>query len=416
MTSAYVKFDYASDKLADRIEQMRSSAVRDLFAASSRSDIISLSGGMPDVSLLPKDVISQVVKNAIVDSSDIAFQYGSTDGRVETREVLASLVHDLGIACKSDDLIITSGAQQALDLLAKTYINPGDIIITEGPTYLGALQAFSAYQPNIITIPLDKNGIRIDLLEQKLDELGPSAVKFLYTIPNFHNPAGITLSADRRNKLIDLSQKYDFMIIEDDPYGRLRYEGQYQLPLRALSDNVIYLGTVSKIFAPGLRTGWIIAPKSVLSKINLVKQGSDLCGPTINQLMVEHYFKDINWKQIMHTFVSTYKLRRDAMLEALSELFPKEAQWTHPEGGFFVWVTLPEYINTDSMLSVALKHGVTYTPGSGFYPNGEGGISSMRLAFSYETSDRIYEAISRLAKVINENLGLYRVFLDAGAI
>lgn len=416
MSTAHLKFDFAGDKVAQRVTTMRSSAVRDLFAAASRSDIISLSGGMPDVSLLPNEALRETTRAAVGELSPVALQYGSTAGREETRAALADIMRDLGIRCKAEDLMITSGAQEALDLLAKTFIDPGDIIITEGPTYLGALQAFSAYQPRVICIPFDEEGMRMDLLEEQLKELGKGAVKFLYTIPNFQNPGGVTMVPERRQRLIELSEEYDFLVVEDDPYGRLRYDGGHMKPLRALSDKVIYLGTVSKTFAPGLRTGWIIAPHSILSKINLVKQGADLCGSAFNQVMVEKYFTITPWERTLQRFVATYRERRDAMLAALDEFFPPEARWTHPQGGFFVWVTLPEYVDTDSMLSVALEHGVTYTPGSGFYPDGKQGKSSMRLAFCYESPENIREAIRRLAEVIEERLELYRVFLEAGAL
>ncbi len=416
MSTAHLKFDFAGEKVAQRVKTMRSSAVRDLFAAASRSDIISLSGGMPDVSLLPEEALRETTRATVEELSPIALQYGSTPGREETRTVLANTMRDLGIRCKAEDLMITSGAQEALDLLAKTFIDPGDIIITEGPTYLGALQAFSAYQPQIICIPFDEEGMRMDLLEEQLAALGKGAVKFLYTIPNFQNPGGVTMVPERRQRLIELSEEYDFLVVEDDPYGRLRYDGGHMKPLRSLSDKVIYLGTVSKTFAPGLRTGWIVAPHSVLSKINLVKQGTDLCGSAFNQVMVEKYFTITPWERTLQRFISTYRERRNAMLAALDEFFPPEATWTHPQGGFFVWVTLPDYVDTDSMLSVALEHGVTYTPGSGFYPDGKQGKSSMRLAFCYESPENIREAIRRLAEVIEGRLELYRAFLEAGAL
>ena len=416
MTTAHLTFDNTNEKIAHRVKNMRSSAVRDLFAAASRSDIISLSGGMPDVSLLPEEVVKQVALSAAVESRAQALQYGGTSGRQETRQVVCDVVRDAGIRCRPEDVVITSGAQQALDLLAKTFLNPGDVVITEGPTYLGALQAFSAYEPDIRCIPFDEDGMRMDLLEEELIRLGKGTVKFLYTIPNFQNPGGVTMSSERRNRLIELSHTYDFMIIEDDPYGRLRYEGGHIIPLRARSNDVIYLGTVSKVFAPGLRTGWIIAPRSVVSKVNLVKQGADLCGSTFNQVMVEHYFSDTPWELTLQKFVNTYKQRRDAMLDALEEFFPKEASWTHPEGGFFVWVTLPDYVDTSAMLATALEHGVIYTPGDGFYPDGKRGKNSMRIAFCYESPENIREACKRLAEVIEQRLELYRAFLDAGAL
>jgi len=416
MSSAHVKFDTASDKVANRVRKMRTSAVRDLFAAATRSDIISLAGGMPDVSLLPEENVRIATEAALGEFRAQALQYGGTTGRIETAEAVVDIVRDAGIRCKATDIILTSGAQQALDLVAKAFIDAGDIILTEGPTYLGALQAFSAYEPNVITIEFDEEGMRMDLLEEKLKELGKGAVKFLYTIPNFQNPGGVTMTPERRKRLLELSHEYDFLVLEDDPYGRLRYDGGHMVPLRAMDDSVIYLGTISKIFAPGLRLGWIIAPQDVLSRINLVKQGSDLCGSMFDQIVAEHYFTDTPWKKVLQGFVDTYRERRDAMLDALEEYFPEEATWTHPEGGFFVWVTLPEYVNLASMLPVALEHGVIYTAGNAFYPDGVTGSNSMRIAFCYETPENIREAIRRLAEVIEDRLEMYRAFLDAGAI
>lgn len=416
MTSAHVTFDHTGDRVARRVTKMRTSAVRDLFAAASRADIISLSGGMPDVSLLPASSIKKAMKAAAEDDRAVALQYGATDGRVETKQVFCDLMRDVGVRCKPAEVMITSGAQEALDLIAKAFIDPGDIILAEGPTYLGALQAFSAYEPDVRCIPLDGDGMRMDLLEAELKKIGKGVVKFLYTIPNFQNPGGVTMSPARRKRLLELAAEYDFMVVEDDPYGRLRYDGGHVIPLRALNDQVIYLGTVSKVFAPGLRTGWVVAPKCVLSKLNLVKQGTDLCGSAFNQVVVEHYFTDTPWQKTLQTFVETYKTRRDAMLAALEKYFPPEATWTHPEGGFFVWVTLPDYVDTGSMLAVALDKGVTYTPGDGFFPYASAGQNCMRLAFCFESPENLEEAIRRLASVIEDRLELYRAFIDAGAI
>lgn len=417
MPSAHLTFDQSDHLLAHRVRGMRSSAVRDLFAAATRSDIISLSGGMPAVSLLPTDSIRIATEAAVRDRAQ-SMQYGGTAGRIETRRVFSELMRDIGVRCKPEEIIITSGAQQALDLIAKTFIDPGDIIITEGPTYLGALQAFSAYEPDVRCIPFDEKGMRIDLLEQELASIKEEGgtVKFCYTIPNFQNPGGVTMVPERRQRLLEIAQEHGFLVVEDDPYGRLRFDGGHIKPLKALSSEVIYLGTVSKLFAAGLRTGWIAAPMHVLNKINLVKQGADLCGSSFDQLVVEHYFTDTPWEKTLQDFISYYAERRDAMLEALDEFFPPEASWTHPEGGFFVWATLPEYVDTGSMLAAALEAGVTYTPGDGFFPDGKRGKDSMRLAFCYESPENIREAIRRLALVIEERLELYRAFLEAGAL
>lgn len=418
--SAHLEFDTSHDRVASRVRKLRSSPVRDLFSAATRPDVISLSGGMPDVSLIPYDAIRQAV-DAVVDDDAlraIALQYGSTDGTVGLKHVVCGLMRDIGVRCSTDQVFLTSGAQQALALIAKTFLDPGDIVITEGPTYLTALSAFNAYEPEIIAIPFDDDGMRMDLLEEALERIGKGnpRLKFIYTIPNFQNPGGVTMSDARRKRLIELVQEYKVMLVEDDPYGRLRYEGGHQVPLKAMDSRVVYLGTISKTMAPGLRVGWIVAPHHVLAKINLVKQGTDLCCSSFDQAVVEHYFTDTNWQKVLQGFIQVYGERRQAMLDALEEFFPEEATWTHPEGGFFVWVTLPEYVDTGSMLAEALEAGVTYVPGDSFFPDGKAGKNCMRINFSYESPENIREAIRRLAEVIEEKLELYRVFIDAGAI
>ena len=418
MASAHLTFDQTQNKVAQRVLKMRSSAVRDLFAAAVRPDIISLSGGMPDVSLLPQSSLRKAVQAATHQESAVALQYGTTDGRLATKRVVCDLMRDIGVRCRSEEVLLTSGAQEALDLLGKAFIDPGDIVLAEGPTYLGALQAFSAYEPDIHCIDFDDDGMRMDLLEEELQRIGKGnpRLKFCYVIPNFQNPGGVTMSSERRKRLLALSKEYDFLVVEDDPYGRLRYEGGHQIPLKVMDDSVIYLGTISKVFAPGLRIGWLAAKPDVLSKINLVKQGTDLCSSSFDQVVMEHYFTDTPWQKTLQKFVKTYKQRRDAMLAALDEYFPAEASWTHPQGGFFVWVTLPEYVDTDSMLGAALEAGVTYVPGDSFYPDGIRGKNCMRINFSYETPENITEAIRRLSVVIEERLELYRAFISAGAI
>jgi 2-aminoadipate transaminase len=259
--------------------------------------------------------------------------------------------------------------------------------------------------------------MRTDLLANELASIGPGKAKFIYSIPTFQNPGGVTMSTERRYELLRLAREYNTLVIEDDPYSRLRYSGEPAPALRSLDAEVIYLGTVSKVFAPGLRTGWVVAPRPILKKINMVKQGADLCGSALNQVIVEHYFNDTPWRKVLTSMSTAYRERRDAMLAALEEHFPPEATWTRPEGGFFVWVTLPDYVDTPQMLSVALERGVTFVPGNGCYPASSGrGRNAMRIAFSYEEPDRLREAILRLADVIEERLALYRAFMQAGAM
>ncbi|PKQ38491.1 MAG: PLP-dependent aminotransferase family protein [Actinobacteria bacterium HGW-Actinobacteria-1] len=415
MGTARVVFDRWDGRYAERMGAIRSSAVRDLFAAASRPDIISLSGGMPEVSRVPTEAVARAAAAAIREHGAEALQYGSSEGRGQLRSIIVELMAENGVRLKAEDLIVTAGAQQALDLIAKIFIDPGDTIITEGPTYLGALQAFSAYQPNVVCIPMDEDGMRVDLLEEKLRELGPRGAKFIYTIPNFQNPAGVTLTPERRRRLVELSREYDIPLVEDDPYGRLRFEGGHAKPLRALDDDVIYLGTMSKIFAPGLRLGWVAAPAPILGKLLLAKQAADLCGSAYAQVTAEKYFSGTRWRRVLQDLTRTYAERRDAMLEALAEHLPLEVRYTRPEGGFFVWVELPEFLDVKPLLAEAVEAGVTYVPGDAFFPDGRG-RNCMRLAFCFAEPDDIREGVRRLAEVLEDRLELYRAFQAAGVL
>src|SRR5450759_1021189 len=335
MGTARVVFDRWDGRYATRMGGVRSSAVRDLFAAASRPDVISLSGGMPDVRRVPAEAVLRATREALKHEGATALQYGSSEGRLQLRETIVGLMGESGVRLGVDDLIVTAGAQQGLDLLAKVFLDPGDTVICEGPTYVGALQAFSAYQPHIVHVPLDAHGMDTDALEGVLRSVGPRGAKFIYTIPNFKNPAGVTMSPERRRRLLELARENDIPVVEDDPYGRLRFEGGHMKPLRSLDDEVIYLGTFSKIFAPGLRLGWITAPSPILSKVLLVKQAADLCGSNFAQVTAERYFQGTSWRRTLQALTRTYAERRDAMLAALKEHFPPEAHWAKPDGGFF---------------------------------------------------------------------------------
>ena len=415
MGTARVVFDRWDGRYAQRMGGVRSSAVRDLFAAASRPDVISLSGGMPDVRRVPHDAVARATREALRHDGPGALQYGSSDGRPPLRELIVGLMAESGVRLRANDIIVTAGAQQALDLIAKVFLDPGDVIITEGPTYVGALQAFSAYQPRVVCIPMDEHGMRVDMLEQELRLLGPRGAKFIYTIPNFQNPAGVTLSPERRRRLLELAREYDIPVLEDDPYGRLRFDGGHILPLRALDQDVIYLGTFSKIFAPGLRLGWMAAPAPILARVLLAKQAADLCGSAFAQSVAEHYMTGTLWRRVLADLAAAYGERRDAMLAALAEHFPGDVRWTHPEGGFFVWVTLPAHLDTRALLAEAVERGVTFVPGTDFYPDGRG-ANSLRLAFCYESPEQIAEGVRRLAEVLEDKLELYRAFVTAGAV
>jgi len=415
MGTARVIFDRWDGRYAAAMDDVRSSAVRDLFAAASRPDVISLSGGMPDVRRVPHELVERAVHDALAHDGASALQYGSSEGRYALRSTIVGLMAETGVRLREDDLIVTAGAQQGLDLLAKVFLDPGDTVICEGPTYVGALQAFSIYRPNIECVEMDEHGMRMDLLEDTLRRLGPRGAKFIYTIPNFQNPTGVTLTAERRRRLIELSHEYDVPVIEDDPYGRLRFEGGHILPLRALDPDVIYLGTMSKIFAPGLRLGWMAAPRPILAKVLLAKQAADLCGSSFAQAVAERYMTGTAWRRVLADLVHTYHERRDSMLAALTEHFPADVTWTHPEGGFFVWVTLPAHLDTKPLLAEAVGRGVTFVPGGDFYP-GSQGSNRLRLAFCYEDPAQIAEGIRRIAEVLEDTLSLYRAFVDAGAM
>ena len=415
MASSYLSFDEWEDVYADRIEHLRRSAVRDLFAAISRPNVIGLSGGSPDISSLPLDEVAECAKRVVTENGLKSLQYGGSDGRIETRTMVADMLAEDDIHVDPDEIIITGGSQQALDFMGRVFINPGDKIIVEGPSYLGALQAFSAYQPDVEVVPMDGEGMRMDALEETPKRLGPRGAKFIYTIPNFQNPAGVTMTLERRKRLLELAREYHIQVIEDDPYGRLRFEGEHIPPLKSMDPNVIYLGTTSKIFAPGLRLAWCVAPKPVIAKINLCEQGASLCCSAFNQILAEQYFGRTDWKGSLEKSKAIYRSRRDAMISALEEFFPPEATWTHPQGGLFVYVTLPPYFDTEQMMSAALENGVAYVPGSNCFPNGEG-KSSMRLAFSYEPEEKIREGVRRLSEVIADRMELYRAFLKAGAL
>jgi 2-aminoadipate transaminase len=405
-----VEFDNWSELYAKRIGRLRASEVRQLLAVTARPDIISFAGGLPDTKAFPVQHIVEATRYVMEENGHIALQYGPSEGHTGLKEKIVELMGEEGIEAEPDDLIITDGAQQALDLIGKVFISAGDTIVIEAPSYVGALQAFSTYEPSYVTIPLDEQGLKTSLLAEQLEKLAQAGrkVKFLYLVPNFHNPVGVTLSEKRRHEVLKLAEKYGFLIVEDNPYGRLRFEGKNLPSLRALNKNVIYISTFSKIFSPGVRLGWIVAPRPILEKIICAKQAANLCSSSFGQRVAEAYFRHFDWQGHIRTLIELYRGRRDTMLEAIAEFFPPEAKWTKPEGGLFIWVTLPEGIDTASMLAEAIQEAkVAYVPGQGFYPEG-GGEASMRLNFSYSEKEKIYIGIESLSKVIKKQLALYR--------
>lgn len=404
---AEFSIDRFVDRYAKRTSGMSASEVRALFAVASRPDVVSLAGGMPFVQALPNEQVIDVITEVLRDVGTTALQYGGGQGQIGLREKLVMLMDQEGLSADPEDVVVTTGAQQALDLVGKIFIDPGDLVAVEAPAYVGALTAFGAYEPRFLTLDLDDDGMVVDQLKDAL--VRGERPKFVYTVPNFGNPAGVTMSLRRREELVALCREAGIPIVEDNPYGMLRFEGD-QLPcLRSLDPhNVIYLGTVSKTFSPGVRVGWVLAEQSVIQRLVLAKEAADLCGSNLNMLITERWFSDDSrWRKSLGTLVQAYRARRDVMLEAIEERFPDGAMWTEPAGGFYVWVTLPQWLDTKAMLAAAVERKVAYVPGTAFYPDGRG-TNQMRLAFCYPTEERIREGVARLSDLLEDEEQLYR--------
>jgi len=394
------------DLYARRTSGMSASEVRALFAVASRPEVISLAGGMPYVRALSTEDVLEVVKSVLAERADAALQYGAGQGTPALRERLAMLMAEEGTEADPEDMLVTAGAQQALDLIAKVLVDPGDEIVVEAPAYVGALSAFSAYEPRFLQIELDDDGMIVEHLEDAL--VKGARPKFVYTVPNFHNPAGVTMSHSRREQLVALCREARIPIVEDNPYGLLRFEGDGEPTLRSMDPhNVIYVGTVSKVFSPGVRVGWALAEPGLLQRLILAKEAADLCGSSFTMLVTERYLSGERWRANLERLVDIYRKRRDGMIAALVEHFPAEASWTHPAGGFYVWVTLPGYLDTQAMLVAAVERRVAYVPGTAFYPDGRG-RDKMRLAFCYPTEDDIAEGVRRLGLLLADEQELYR--------
>jgi 2-aminoadipate transaminase len=399
-----------ADLFAARTRVMRSSAMRDLMAVTARPEVISLAGGLPDTSTFPPSSFAAQMTRIAQESSAQALQYGPTEGFARTKECIAEVMAAEGMRPDPDDVIVTTGGQQAIDLVAKTFVDPGDAVICEAPTYPGAVPVFTSYQAETIQIAIDDDGMRVDELEATLDRLAAAGrrPKFIYTVPSFQNPAGVTLSAERRRRLVAIARERELLVVEDNPYGLLRYEGEPLDPLYKLDggDYVLYLGTLSKILSPGIRLGWLVAPPPVMEKVVLGKQATDLCTSTLTQYFVAEYFAEGRWREYVASLIEIYRSRRDAMLDALARHLPPQARWSRPEGGLFLWATLPDYLDTTDLLARALRDNVAFVPGAAAYVDGAGS-SSMRLNFSGSNEDEIVEGIRRIGEVITEQVALY---------
>jgi 2-aminoadipate transaminase len=393
--------------------------MREMMALTERPDVISLAGGLPDTSTFEPELFAKLMSQVAAESTARALQYGPTDGMAVAGDCIAEVMAAEGTLVDPSEVIVTTGGQQVIDLVCKTLIDPGDVIVAEAPTYPGAVPTFAAYQARVVQIEMDADGMPVDELEATLDRLAAEGrrPKFIYTIPNFHNPAGVTMSLPRRRRLVEVARERELLVLEDNPYGLLRYEGEPLPTLYSLdasnagkdgaSDLVIYLGTFSKILSPGLRLGWSVAPRPVLEKMNLGKQGADLCSSPMTQLFVATYFRERDWREYLEHLKELYKRRRDTMLEALEEHFAGKASWTRPQGGLFIWATLDGEVDTTDLL--ADSHGVAFVPGRAAYMDEGSGASSMRLNFAGVPDEDIREGMRRIGQIMSGRAGLFGI-------
>jgi 2-aminoadipate transaminase len=398
-------------RYAHRTQKMGSSVIRELLKFTEQPDIISFAGGLPAPEVFPLKEFQEACNQVLTDHGAQALQYSTTEGYLPLREMIARHNARFSVRVTAENIMITSGSQQALDFIGRLFINRGDYVVVESPTYLGALQAWNAYGAQYISVPSDEDGMIVDKLEEAL-RIGP---KFIYVLPNFQNPSGSTMSLERRKRLVLLADQYGVPIVEDDPYGQLRYDGEH-IPSVATLDsryrnedngeytgNVIYLSTFSKLLAPGLRLAWVIAPPQVIRKLVMTKQAADLHTSSFNQNVAYEVAKGGFLDEHVKVIRATYKERRDVMLELMDELFPSDVRWTKPQGGMFLWGMLPENVDAAEVLKVAIERKVAFVPGAAFHPNG-GGANTMRLNFSFSNPENIREGISRLALTLKEAL------------
>ena len=396
---------------ADRALGMRQSEVRSLFAVANRPEVVSLAGGMPNIEGLPLEFLAEMSSRLLRDRGASILQYGSGQGSDELREMIVEVMRPDGIRGHADDVVVTTGSQQALDLISQIFINPGDVVLAEAPSYVGALGTFRAYQANVVHVPMDAEGLVPEELVRVIDELEAEgrAIKFLYTIPNFHNPGGVCLSAERRPRIAEICQRRHILVVEDNPYGLLGFDGDPIPAIQSINpDGVVYLGSFSKTFAPGYRVGWALAPTAVAARLILANENALLCPSTFAQLSINEYLRTYDWYQQVKEYREMYHERGRAMQEALEEYMPM-CSWNSPEGGFYTWVKLPEGLDAQAMLPRAVTNLVAYVSGTAFYADGQG-RDHMRLSFCYPTPERIREGVQRLAAVVRAEAELVDMF------
>lgn len=396
---------------AQRAHNMRASEVRALFAVVNRPEVVSLAGGMPYLEGLPLDTISETVQRVIATQGLSALQYGSGQGHEALREQILDVMRLEGIDAHPDDVVVTTGSQQALDLVTRIFVDPGDVIVAEAPSYVGALGVFRSYEADVVHVPMDEAGLIPEALDACLTELRAAGrrVKLLYTIPTFHNPGGVTLPLERRARVLEIARSHGVLLVEDNPYGLLGFSGDPVPAIRSLDeDGVVYLGSFSKTFAPGFRVGWVVAPHAVREKLVLASESAILCPSNASQMAISAYLSTSDWKAQIKAFQVMYRERRDAMVSSLAEHLP-DASWTVPDGGFYTWVRLPEGLDSKSMLPRAVTGRVAYVPGTAFFADGTG-ADHVRLSYCYPTPERIREGVRRLATVVNAERELVEIF------
>ncbi len=398
-------------RFAHRAEMMKASEIRSLFAVASRPEIVSLAGGMPNLSALPMDMMAGVVEKLIASNGAEALQYGSGQGHPKLREQICEMMALEGIKAHPDDVVVTTGSQQALDLISRIFIDPGDVVLVEAPSYVGALGTFKQYEASVVHVAMDEDGLIPEALRNAIAEVQARGqkIKFLYLIPNYQNPAGVLLPAERRTEILEICQKEKIFVVEDNPYGLLGFDKPSPNAMRASdSENVIYLGSFSKTIAPGFRVGWALVPPSLKEKLVIASESSILCPSNFTQLAISGYLADQPWRDQIASFCKLYKVRRDAMLESLDAHFPKSATWTKPGGGFYVWVTLPPEIDTTALMPKAIVAKVAFVPGTAFYADGFGSWS-MRLSYCHPTPERIREGVKALGGVIKTEMEIREI-------
>ena len=405
------RLDPWTHSYARRAAGMTTSEIRALFAVASRPEVISLAGGMPCLTALPMDTVADTIAHMLKTQGLTALQYGSGQGDPTLREQILEVMALEGISAHADDIVVTTGSQQALDLVTRIFIDPGDVVLAEAPSYVGALGVFAAYQAHVAHVASDDDGLVPQALEERILGLKSAGkrIKFLYSVPNFHNPAGTTMSLERRPQIVEICHRHGILVLEDNPYGLLGFDREPYAAMRTLSDEgVVYLGSFSKTFAPGLRVGWALAPHAVREKLVLASESAILCPSAYSQMTVSTYLATSDWMAQIKVYRELYRERRDAMIESLGAQLP-QATWTHPDGGFYVWVTLPAGVNAKAMLPRAVTERVAYVPGTAFFADGTG-QRNVRLSYCYPEPDRIREGVRRFAGVVQDELDLLETF------